>query len=356
MDSSNSSVSLSGSTLTVKINSVEKSLTNTWRGMQNNLTTSSSDTSDSLSAYQGYLLANGSARDDTKVAKVGDTMSGSLCVYYSGAHVSVGTSASARISFHWAADNNRGLWDGTSNKWVVRHDGSNTYLSGGRVNITGSTSNGSKYVGLSVGGGHLYLNGQNANSSTGGATQLVFANNDGEHVAVSSNAGILIVNPTTDSTTGHICLGVNGCNTSFEGSGKFGIGVGYSSISYKLHVAGDIYATGDVTAASDVNLKNIVGNAGLSVEQIANAPAVKFTWKNKQDELIHAGTIAQYWQKVLPEVVSDKAGTLSMNYGTAAMVATISVAKKVVNHEDRIRELEKENKRLRMELAQLKSA
>lgn len=39
--------------------------TNTWRGLQNNLTSTS--TSDSLSAYQGYLLAHGSARDDTKV-------------------------------------------------------------------------------------------------------------------------------------------------------------------------------------------------------------------------------------------------------------------------------------------------
>lgn len=42
--------------------------TNTWRGIQDNLT-SSSNTTESLSAKQGYLLANGSARDDTKVEK-----------------------------------------------------------------------------------------------------------------------------------------------------------------------------------------------------------------------------------------------------------------------------------------------
>lgn len=40
--------------------------TNTWRGIQDNLT-SSSNTTESLSAKQGYLLANGSARDNTKV-------------------------------------------------------------------------------------------------------------------------------------------------------------------------------------------------------------------------------------------------------------------------------------------------
>jgi len=42
--------------------------TNTWRGIQDNLT-SSSNTTESLSAKQGYLLANGSARDNTKVEK-----------------------------------------------------------------------------------------------------------------------------------------------------------------------------------------------------------------------------------------------------------------------------------------------
>lgn len=50
---------------------------NTWRGIQNNLT-SSTNTTESLSAKQGYLLANGSARDNTKVLKSGDTMTGTL--------------------------------------------------------------------------------------------------------------------------------------------------------------------------------------------------------------------------------------------------------------------------------------
>ena len=50
--------------------------TNTWRGIQNNLTSDS--TTESLSAAQGKALANGSARDSTKVAKAGDTITGTL--------------------------------------------------------------------------------------------------------------------------------------------------------------------------------------------------------------------------------------------------------------------------------------
>ena len=73
LDTHNSSVSKSGEQLTVKIGGTEKSLTNTWRGIQDNLTSSAAST-DSLSAKQGYLLANGSARDNTKLPLTGGTL------------------------------------------------------------------------------------------------------------------------------------------------------------------------------------------------------------------------------------------------------------------------------------------
>lgn len=54
LDSDNSSVSKNDETLTVKINGISQTLTNTWRGIQNNLTSDS--TIDSLSAAQGKVL------------------------------------------------------------------------------------------------------------------------------------------------------------------------------------------------------------------------------------------------------------------------------------------------------------
>ena len=80
--------SVSGSTLTITINGTAYSLTdtNTWRPVQNNL--DSTATGDSLSAYQGYLLARGSARDSTKLPLTGGTMTGQLGLIsnaYSGA-------------------------------------------------------------------------------------------------------------------------------------------------------------------------------------------------------------------------------------------------------------------------------
>ena len=53
---------------------------NTWRGIQDNLT-SSTNTTESLSAKQGYLLANGSARDDTKLPLAGGTLTGNITLY-----------------------------------------------------------------------------------------------------------------------------------------------------------------------------------------------------------------------------------------------------------------------------------
>lgn len=105
--------------------------------------------------------------------------------------------------------------------------------------------------------------------------------------------------------------------------------------------AGLFYSYGDVTAASDKRKKDFVENANLTVEQIANAPAVKFRWKDKRDELVHVGTYAQYWQNVLPESVSEKNGNLGLNYGAAAMVSVVKVAQKVLTHEEEIEQLKK---------------
>ena len=125
-----------------------------------------------------------------------------------------------------------------------------------------------------------------------------------------------------------------------NGGGDVGIG---TSPSYKLHVAGTIFASGAITALSDARKKDITGEAGVTVEQIAQAPAVQFLWKDKErrKDGQQVGTLAQYWQTVLPEVVMDKGGELSMQYGVAALVSSIIIARKVANHEFRIGKMEK---------------
>lgn len=125
------------------------------------------------------------------------------------------------------------------------------------------------------------------------------------------------------------------------------VGIGTYNPSYKLHVDGTIYATGDVTAYSDGRQKEIVEDVRLSLEQIAEAPAVKFTWKDKRDEDVHVGTIAQYWQPILPEAVVNKDGNLGFNYGAAAMVSSSNIAREVLELRKMVIELKQEVERLK---------
>ena len=167
------------------------------------------------------------------------------------------------------------------------------------------------------------------------------------HWASDANRGLY------DNSFGWV-LAYNGTNTYMSGGN---VGIGTSSPSYKLHVAGDIYATGGVTSLSDARHKTIMGDTKLRVEQIADMPAITYKWNDRRDNDLHVGSIAQNWQRILPEVVSvanDLEGTLSINYGVAAMIASIVTAKKVVDHEARIKALESECERLREENKQLR--
>lgn len=119
------------------------------------------------------------------------------------------------------------------------------------------------------------------------------------------------------------------------------------------HFSG-VFSLGDVSALSDARKKTVIGDIHLSVEDIANMPAVRFIWNERTDKAMQVGTLAQHWQRILPEVVTERDDVLGMKYGVAALVASITIAKDVVNHERRIAELEKECDALRRENFELR--
>ena len=140
--------------------------------------------------------------------------------------------------------------------------------------------------------------------------------------------------------TGYWVVGTNGTNT-FLMNGNVGIGT-TSPGDDKLKVNGSIcttvglYSEGYVdglayNTASDKRLKDIIDyDAVPHIDDIANAPAIHFTWKNKRDKEKHVGTIAQYWQKITPECVhQSKRRFLTMNYDVIALVNTIALAREI---------------------------
>lgn len=135
----------------------------------------------------------------------------------------------------------------------------------------------------------------------------------------------------------------------------------YSDISEKWRIEQQGAATFiSVSQTSDLRKKNIAGDVPINLYNVANAPLFKFTWKDeKKYSGQHIGSAAQYWQTVLPELVTqgrDADMTLAMQYDVIALASVITVAKTVVSHEERITILEKENEALRKEIEKLKAA
>ena len=92
----------------------------------------------------------------------------------------------------------------------------------------------------------------------------------------------------------------------------------------------------------------------MSIEQIANAPSFLFKWKTGDDRNVHAGSSAQYWNTVLPEIITtanDEQRTLSMQYDVIALLSSITIAREVVNDKERIRQLEQRVSQLEAQLA-----
>ena len=109
-----------------------------------------------------------------------------------------------------------------------------------------------------------------------------------------------------------------------------------------MHVEGYAFLTGGY-GSSDVRKKDILKKVECGIEDIANAPIFDFMWKSKPQRGVHLGTSAQYWRTLfLNAVTQDYEGYLAMDYGATALAAAVMTARKVVDHETRIKQLEQE--------------
>ena len=117
------------------------------------------------------------------------------------------------------------------------------------------------------------------------------------------------------------------------------VGIGTTSPSYKLHVAGTIYATGSITERSDIRCKDVeTYQWAPSLSMIANAPIIRYSMKDDDTHRMRVGSVAQYWQKMIPEAVSKSAdGTLSIAQGDICMVGMIALAREVKQLKDEIK-------------------
>lgn len=99
-----------------------------------------------------------------------------------------------------------------------------------------------------------------------------------------------------------------------------------------------VTASGGITQGSDVRFKNIIKKEKLNINDIANAPLFTFTWNNRESNKQYLGSSAQYWQKILPCIVS---GTdfLAMDYATLGVGIGISLANEILYLKEEIKSL-----------------
>lgn len=161
------------------------------------------------------------------------------------------------------------------------------------------------------------------NGHTGASRASVVTTNGNLHLDGSTNNGTYL-NWYNSGTTG-----------TFFGNGAGGQ-VG------RIDGAGNATFSGNTTASSDERLKT--NWASVSADFIERLAEVKSgTYTRIDGGARQAGSSAQDWQRLLPEVVmvgDDEAKTLSLAYGNAALVSAIELAKRVVEQEARIKRLE----------------
>jgi hypothetical protein len=100
-------------------------------------------------------------------------------------------------------------------------------------------------------------------------------------------------------------------------TGSLGINLGSNAPSYRLHVNGDIYSSGDIIAFSDCNVKTDIQRIENAIEKIKQISGYTYRRIDEpQPSRRYAGLLAQEVQQILPEVVhQDSNNKLSVAYG-----------------------------------------
>lgn len=227
----------------------------------------------------------------------------------------------------------------------------------GAVNITAGS-------GYNSGGGHINITAgasscwsltanSHADVNIQGGQNLVAA--DAASINVEGGGTVGSSCPTANANGGNLIL-KSGIGT---GSGTQGtiqllngnVGIGTTSPTQKLHVAGNICYTGSIAACSDFRYKTNITALNNPLQRLMRLRGVNYYWRTEEfanmnfTDKIQTGFIAQEVEKIFPEMVfTDNEGYKSIDYSrlTPVLVEAIKEQQKEITAINRrLEELEK---------------
>ncbi|MBD5370460.1 MAG: tail fiber domain-containing protein [Bacteroides sp.] len=211
-------------------------------------------------------------------------------------------------------------------------------VNGGRIYLTdySAANTGSKGIYLQAStAGHLYAGAHTNGSSDGVRLDMDWDGNLGVG-GWSDSAFRLTVNG------GSIIKGALWLN---DGSSNAVL----TKTSSGLHLNVGFYSDSFITSrenstTSDIRFKTDLRPIPLSIEAIAEAPAVNFRWKDTGRSGF--GSTAQYWERAIPEAVREVDGIKRLDSGNTALVAAIVTGREVIALRAEVKSLKEKVKRL----------
>jgi hypothetical protein len=166
------------------------------------------------------------------------------------------------------------------------------------------------------------LNAISAGGTTGISQYVLTSTGTGliwQSLAVTASSGVTGINVAEDFTSGLKYLAMQtGAGTTqttnissnqlvYDSTTK-NLGIGTTNPTAKLHVIGDTYISGiltatDINSASDIRLKTNIKPFENTLEKIVQINGVSFNWIDSNAK--SGGIIAQDVEKVFPELVND---------------------------------------------------
>jgi hypothetical protein len=224
-----------------------------------------------------------------------------------------------------------------SNNYSTVGGGNSNTASGERGTVGGGSSN-------TAGGFNSVVPGGEANSATGNYS---FA---AGRRAKAFHQGAFVWADSTDADFSSTA------NDQFIIRAAGGVGIGTTAPSYKLHVNGNIHATGSITS-SDQRYKQNIRTLNDALARIRRLRGVSYEWNRAAyPEMQFAsgtqlGFIAQEVEPVLPEIVhKSSTGMYSLNY--PALVPVLVEA--VKEQQQQVEKVQAENEALKLANAALK--